>query len=446
MPKPSTPAPFVADRIRLVPLESLRSAEGNAKLHPPEQLAALVDSIQRFGFTAPIVTDAQLEIVAGHARAAAARIAGLEQVPIVQVEHLDATQLRALRLADNRIAELGRWDDELLAIELADLDELGALPEGLWSDGELERLLGDDPEETPAEPTRSRAAAQPRERPAAVENEPEPTEVDDGRPRWRDLVGAKAIVRKGELWEIAGHRLLVGDCRKPENLRKLTADAKADVVLTDPPYCSGAFQDAQRGAGTFGDIAADNLSTRSWRALLSKAIETAGPANLYLFTDWKMWCGAYDLVEAAGLAVRQMLVWDKQTAGLGALWRTQHELVLFATRRTNRREDGAATLGNVLSCKRSGNAYHYTEKPVELLERILAGDECAGRRGPVLDLFAGSGSTLVAAHARGRIGWGLEVEPMFAEIALRRLESATGERARCKGRTLDDVAARRSGD
>ena len=216
------------------------------------------------------------------------------------------------------------------------------------------------------------------------------------------------------------------------------------LLMSDPPYCSGGFQEAGRSAGTWGNIAADNLSTRGFIALLTQALRAWRPQVAYLFTDWRMWIPLYDIVESCGLAVRSMIVWNKGTPGMGALWRTQHELVMFASRARDKRIKGRPAIGNVLDgvpaldatestvidADRTGNRLHYTEKPVALLEALLAGDAESGRGdGVVLDVFAGSGTTLIAAEKQHRSAVLVEVEPKFCQVIIDRWEAFTGQKA-----------------
>lgn len=245
-------------------------------------------------------------------------------------------------------------------------------------------------------------------------------------------IPAKAKTKPGDLYQLGRHRLLCGDCKVPGDVARLMDGVEPPgLLLTDPPYCSGGFQEAQRGAGTWGDIAADNLSTRGYQVLIKTMLENLRIPAAYLFTDWRMWITLSDLSEAAGLAVRQMIVWDKGQPGLGALWRPQHELILFGSRGVNPRTPGESTLGNVIQCARTGNEHHYTEKPVDLLVKILENDEKGDREAcPVVDTFAGSGPTLLACEKLDRPCYALEVEPRHCDVIVTRWEAFTGHKAK----------------
>ena len=198
----------------------------------------------------------------------------------------------------------------------------------------------------------------------------------------------------------------------------------ADVVVTDPPYSSGGFQESGKSSGSLtgrhrerGDsVAFDNLSTRGYERLMREVLRVVNSADeIYVFTDWRMWISTFDCLEFGGWRVRNMLVWDKMQMGMGMPWRNQHELVAFGKRSPGKIIDGSAS--NVLSVPRSGNAFHPTEKPVELIGKIVANTE----GGVVCDPFCGSGTTLVAAKKLGRNAIGIEIEERYCEIAAQRL-------------------------
>jgi DNA modification methylase len=209
-------------------------------------------------------------------------------------------------------------------------------------------------------------------------------------------------------------------------------------VLTDPPYCSGGFQEAGRSAGSIGtdaqivrQIANDRLSTRGYMALIKAAIGATAIPLAYVFTDWRMWVNLFDVMESSGFGVRNMIVWDKGSPGMGMGWRTQHELVMFASRAAVQ-FDGHKAQGNVISASCTGNPDHPTQKPVELLSAIL---EVTDMAKTVYDPFLGSGGTLVSAHRLGRVCYGCELDPKYADVVLRRAEAEglTAEREHANG-------------
>lgn len=196
--------------------------------------------------------------------------------------------------------------------------------------------------------------------------------------------------------------------------------APADVIVTDPPYSSGGFQEAGKSAGSIGTrstetIQYDNLSTRGYERLMREVLRHCNQADeIFVFTDWRMWVYTYDALESAGWRVRNMLVWDKMQMGMGMPWRNQHELIAFGKRSPGRIIDGK--LGNVLRFARSGNDHHPTEKPAVLLRTIIGNSD----GDLILDPFMGSGSTLRAAKDAGRHAIGIEIEERYCEIAAKR--------------------------
>lgn len=211
--------------------------------------------------------------------------------------------------------------------------------------------------------------------------------------------------------------LYLGDCR--EILPAL--DIAPVVLLTDPPYSSGGFQESGKSSGSIGTrtnetIALDNLSTRGYQRLMREILRSCKTVDeAYIFTDWRMWTYTFDALEDGGWRVRNMLVWDKQQMGMGLPWRNQHELVAYAKRTPAQMMDGKR--GNVLSVRRSGNKLHPTEKPLELCQTIIENSQ----PGMVLDPFAGSGTTLFAAKMLGRQAVGVEMDERHAETAAKRI-------------------------
>lgn len=227
-------------------------------------------------------------------------------------------------------------------------------------------------------------------------------------------------------WEEAEpleHRVFCGDSTKAEDVRRVTGGEVVDVIVTDPPYCSGGFQEAGRAGGSVGTTAKparihnDTLSSRGFQALIKAALSQLDGGMVYIFTDWRMWLYLFDVVEASGYGVRNMIVWDKGSPGMGRGWRTQHELVMFGSKAVVAFDNHKAQ-GNVIACARTGNVQHTTEKPIELVAKILAVTDMAHT---VADPFLGSGTTLIACEQLGRQGIGIELEPKYVAVALQRL-------------------------
>lgn len=215
--------------------------------------------------------------------------------------------------------------------------------------------------------------------------------------------------------------LYCGDCREILPLIEVTTET---TLITDPPYSSGGFQEAGKSSGSIGTrtdevIALDNLSTRGYQRLMREVLRSLNIADeAYIFTDWRMWVYTADALEDGGWRVRNMLVWDKQQMGMGLPWRNQHELCAFGKRTPAKMRDGKA--GNVIPVPRSGNKNHPTEKPVALIEKLVANSN--GKQ--VVDPFMGSGTTGVACANQGVDFVGVEMDRQHFDMACERIEAA----------------------
>lgn len=385
------------DAWRMVPVGEIQPYERNAKIHGPEQLRLLRRSLRESGFVRPLLVDEELRLIAGHGVLEAARAEGMERVPCVVVTGLTEAQRRAYILADNKLSELSAWDEGVLALELPELEALDVDVSALG----FEPLGDADP------PAKADGDA------AAPEEEPPPPVV------------SPPLARRGDLWILGPHRVMCGDCTSRGDVEALLGGDRPELLLTDPPYCSGGFQEAGRRAGSVGTDRADRdetmlindtLSTRGYCAMMRRALELAPCPWAYIFTDWRMWVYLYDVAESSGFGVRNMIVWDKGTPGMGVGWRAQHELILFGERQKFPFDKHLAQ-GNVIAAARSGNGLHPTQKPVELLRTLL--DVMEGARG-VLDLFGGSLSTMMACDQAGQPCYSMELSPEFVSTGIRR--------------------------
>ena len=365
--------------LRRVPASELRANPKNWRTHPPAQEAAMRGVLEDIGFADAMIareTPDGLELIDGHLRQ---EVMGDQPVPVLIV---DVTEEEA----DKMLLTL----DPLAMMAHADQDQLLHLLRDLT-----------EPVEDPG---------------------PQIDRADELREKWQ--------TERGQVWEVGRHRLMCGDCTSPEDRKVLNAGMIPDFILTDPPYSSGGFQEASRGAGSIGtvrlnsageriqpQITNDRLSTRGYLALIKRAVGETECQGAYVFTDWRMWVNLFDVMEASGFGVRQMIVWDKGSPGMGAGWRSQHEIIMFACRSVIKFDNHKA-VGNVLQYPRTGNPNHPTEKPVALLMDILNITDAAQT---VYDPFLGSGSTLVAVENTGRDGYGMEIEPKYMAVTLERM-------------------------
>ena len=425
----------------VVPLGKLRPNPRNARTHTKKQIRQLADSITRFGWTYPILADEKMLILAGHARYSAGQLLGYSEVPIIIISGLSDAEKRALTLADNKIAANAGWDRKLLAEELGELATL--LPEfdldleiTGFEPAELDGLLGDlvDPEIDPAD------------------------ELPAGQDR--------AISRSGDLWELGPHRLLCGDAQSAAAYRVLMGGVLATMVFTDPPYNLPIKSVQGRGRIKHRDFAqgSGEMSpaefTRFLRSSLSLAAKhSVSGAIHFVFMDWRH----IGELLAAGSAVyselKNFVVWVKTNAGQGSFYRSQHELILvfkngdgphqnnFDLGQHGRNRSNVWTYAGA-NTFRTGRlddlSAHPTSKPVALVADAMR--DCSCRGGAVLDPFMGSGTTILAAERVGRRAYGIELDPLYVDTAVRRWQAYTGKDAILKatGQTFDEVDALRS--
>jgi len=402
-----------ADAVERRPVASLVPYARNARTHSPEQVAQIAGSITEWGWTVPVLCDEDGGIIAGHGRVLAALLLGLEAVPVMVARGWSDAKKRAYVIADNRLALNAGWDDDMLRAEFADLAAEGVdLALTGFASAEVAMLLAEpvvgltDPDDIPAE-------------------YPEPT------------------TQAGDVWLMGRHRMMCGDCTNPASVEALTLGGKVDAILTDPPYCSGGFQEAGKAAGSIGTrqgatIANDRLSTRGYTALMRAALQSVRSPILYAFTDWRMWIALFDVAESSGFGARSMIVWNKGTPGMGRGWRSQHELILLGAQEAIPFSP-AKSQGNVIGCKRQANDLHPTQKPVELLEKVIA---CTDFAATFYDPFGGSGTTLIACETQGKSARLMELSAGFVDVTVRRWEAFTGKAAirEADGLTFDEAA------
>lgn len=385
----------------------------NPNTHPDNQIQLLGRIIRQAGWRQPItVSNRSGFIVKGHGRLAAALLEGLKEVPVDYQSYASEAEEYADLVADNRIAELSEIDNKMLADIFADIDT-GEIPMELtgFTEDEVEHLIT----------AMSEALHNDLTEPDDVPELPEAGQV---------------ITRPGDLWILGRHRVMCGSSTNEADMAQLLDGAEPQILLTDPPYCSGGFQESGRGSGSIGTkridgnggykevtIANDTLSTRGYQSLMKTILSHFKGTVVYAFTDWRMWVYLFDIMEASGFGVKNMIVWNKKSPGMGMGWRTQHELVMFA-HRTKPKWDNHKGYGNVIECTRSGNEFHPTQKPVEILEKLLDNTDWAEG---VLDTFGGSGTTLLAAETLGQPSYLMELDPGFVDVIVKRYIKATGK-------------------
>jgi DNA modification methylase len=406
----------MASRIGLWPIERLVPYERNARTHSTQQVRQIANSIAEFGFTNPILVDTKDGIIAGHGRLLAARLLKLPQVPVIILSHLSDAQKRAYILADNRLALDAGWDDEILRSELQALEKDGFdLDLAGFSAGELKTLLGE-------------------QSPLADEDDAPSAEV-------------LAVSRLGDLWSLGdSHRVLCGDALQPDHLELVLGGAPADMVFTDPPYSVAYRPSSNHGKSAHRPIANDDLGS-DFEPFLHKAC-----ANLLAVTRG----GVYICMSSSQLHVLHaaftkagghwstFVIWAKNNFTLGRSdYQRQFEPLLYGWKQgATRHWCGARDQGDVWSIDKPRlNDLHPTMKPVELIGRAIGNSSRPGDT--VLDVFGGSGSTVIACEKTKRQGRLIELDPLYVDVSIRRWQQYSGGCARrmLDGRTFDDVAS-----
>lgn len=384
----------------------------NARTHTDAQVAQVAASIREFGFTNPVLVDEAGTIIAGHCRVIAARRLGLASVPAIRIRGLTDAQRRALVLADNQLALNAGWNEDMLAAELAQLREEGFdLAVTGFDAGEIDRLL------------------------AAVDDPAVDGLVDDEAV---PEAPAEPVTRPGDVWILGDHRLVCGDSTTPEPLRALMGADRADLLHTDPPYgvdYNGGWRN--KGLELWGTDGAravknDRLVGDELVAFLVAAL---GGAVEYLKpgAPWYIWHGSvttsefYAAIAALKRKPQAQIIWAKNSfAGGFADYRNQHEPCIYVSG-GKASWYGGRSESTLWTCDRDLSGLHPTMKPVALVERALRNSSKAGDI--VLDLFGGSGSTLIAAHKLGRRARLVEIDPRFCDVIVERWEQFTGGKA-----------------
>lgn len=409
----------------------------------PEQLERIMASIADLGFSQPILV-AGNEIVDGHVRTEAARRLGLEAVPAIEVSHLSRAEIRKLAIALNRTAELGEWDIDQLRIEFQELIDLDVdLTSTGFSPQEVDIVLLDDLDDDGEE--------------GAEESEDiyDPPEAP--------------VTRLGDIWQLDGHRVICGNALEAETYAKLLDGEAAHAVLTDPPYnvkIKGNVSGLGKKTHDEFAMASGEMDDEEWQGFLDKVVALLASfaitgAVLFVFMDWRSIHRLYHAGFAARLKLLNLAVWNKEAGAMGTLYRSAHELIAVFCKgdkpRINNIELGKhgrdrCNVWCAPGANRRGSSAndmlgaHATPKPVELcVDAIL---DVTKRGDTVLDTFLGSGTTLIAAEKTHRRCCGIELEPAFVDVAIRRWVKLTSRQAVLleTGETFNEVGARRCTD
>ena len=380
----------------------------NSRTHSDEQITQVAASIKEFGFTNPILIDDDNGIIAGHGRLLAARKLGMDTVPTITLKGLTDAQKKAYVIADNQLALNSGWDLDLLKIELENLQELDFDIELLGFDDDfIDGLL-----ETEVEGLTDEDAV------------PEPPETP--------------VTVLGDVWILGNHRLMCGDSTSIDAVDKLMDGKKADMVFTDPPY--GVDYDG--GSKKREKLVDDHIGTDIYtESVPIMAAYCNGP--IYTWYAGTKPGGLYNAVEAIG-DIHSLIIWKKNnsTFNMGINYKQKHEPCLYwKPKKTTLLWTGGSKEDTVWEIKREArNDFHPTQKPVELSERAI-GNHSAGI---VLDLFGGSGSTLIGCEKKNRQARLMELAPQYVDVIIMRWQNFTGKQATHEnGQTYNELKEQR---
>ena len=387
-------------QMQLVDINKLIPYVNNARTHSPEQITKLRSSLREFGFINPVLIDRKYNVLAGHGRIAAAKEEGITEVPCVFVEHLSEAQKKAYILADNRMSLDAGWDDELLKVEMASLQEMG-FDVGMtgFDESELADLFADD--------NNTSAKDDDFDLTAALEK--------------------AAFVQRGDIWTVGRHRLMCGDATSAEDVAALMSGTKANLILTDPPY--GVSFRSSSGL----TIQNDSMKNEEFYNFLLSAfqcmvehLESGGAA--YVFHADTEGLNFRRAFVDAGLHLAGCCIWVKDSLVLGRSdYQWQHEPVLYGFLQNGKHkwysDRKQTTIWNFAKPKR--NADHPTSKPLDLLSYPIGNS--TQENAVVIDTFGGSGSTLMACEKMNRICCTMELDEKYASVILRRYVEDTGD-------------------
>jgi DNA modification methylase len=424
------------------PISSLVPYPHNARTHSKHQVRQIARSIKTFGFTNPILIDSENRIVAGHGRVEAAKLLGMNEVPSIRLEGLTPEQIRAYVIADNQLAQKSGWDRKILAIELQHL---------LTIDANLDLTITGF--EVPEIDLILQEAAAGADQDSVIE-------IDDTKP---------AVTRLGDLWSLGKHRVLCDSALQEASYQALMGRKKAKIVFADPPYnvpiaghASGngvvRHRDFAMASGEMSQVEFTSFLTTSL-GLLAR-YSSVGSLH-YICMDWRHMKELLSVGDRVYGSLLNLCVWAKDNGAMGSFYRSQHELIFvfpngkgphmnnvqlgkYGRNRTNVwHYSGMNTLsrnneeGNLLSL-------HPTVKPVALVADAIL--DSSARGDLVLDNFLGAGSTLIATERVGRICFGIELDPLYVDVAVRRWQKQTGGDAIHvgSGKSFSEVSTERS--
>ena len=388
-------------KIQYKPIQDLIPYARNSRTHDDAQVAQIAASIKEFGWTNPVLLDGENGIIAGHGRVMAASKLGEKEVPTIELSHMDENQKRAYIIADNKLALNAGWDNEMLALELKDLSDAG------YDLG----LTGFDPDEIDAL------------NPQVIEGLTDEDAVPE--------VPEEPVTKLGDIYQLGNHRLMCGDSTSIDAVDKLMDKQKADMVFTDPPYgvsYTGGLQDSGKGLkGNAREMIKNDDIDLYEEAVTVASIVCDGP--IFMFYADTVPFGLYRGIENVGGEVVALLIWKKKGGygALGASYKPNHEpCVLWKKKGAKLNFIGSTKENRIWEEDKEGvNKLHPTQKPVAIPKRAISNHDAK----IVLDLFGGSGSTMIACEELGRNARLMELDPKYCDVIVKRWEEFTGKKA-----------------
>ena len=387
--------------MQLVPVEKLIPYINNARTHSDEQIKKLRSSLREFGFINPVIIDREFNVIAGHGRILAAKAENISEVPCVFVDYLNDAQKKAYILADNRMAMDAGWDEELLKIEIESLQaEDFDLSLTGFDEKELASIFDSDTD---------------------AKDDDFDVEAELEKP---------CITKQGDIWILGRHKVICGDSTEPSTFEKLLSDTKVNLVCTDAPY----FVALKNKSGT---IANDNLDDKQAYEFLMKVFTNfknamALDASIYEFYATMKTRVFYDAFEDAGFKVGAGLIWKKPRAPfMRTDWKFNMEPIIWGWRKDGKhiwygdqKQTAVFEFDGIKDSEKDGCG-HPSSKPVPLIAYLIK--QCTQSNGLVLDGFLGSASTLMACDQLNRICYGVELEPKFVDVAVKRYMASHNE-------------------
>ena len=427
-----------------MPIDQLRRDLRNAREHSDAQIRQIARSIQAFGFIVPILIDQNGCIVAGHGRYEAAILIGLSEISVIQIEHLTEAQVRAFKIADNRLTDLSDWNEKCLAETLNELRKIDldfSIEVTGFSMAEID--------------LRIQGLATSFDAPDKADEIPK-------------LPGITAVTEPGDCWRLGPHVVYCGNALDAESYRLALSGGLAHLIFSDPPYnvpivghAAGRGRIRHRDFSmAVGELGREEFTSFLMKSCALMVTHSTDGAIHFLCMDWRHLA---ELLEAGRLAyseLKNVCVWVKDNGGMGSFYRSRHEFVAvfksgtgrhrnnielgrFGRNRTNVWEYPCANTFSRQSDEGRLSALHPTVKPVQMVADAIL--DCSARGDVVLDPFLGSGTTLMAAERVGRKCRGIEIDPLYVDVVVRRWQAYTGDEAvhALSGRRFDDIAGSR---